>query len=241
MPYKRKAYTQTRIANGGYYARTPKRARVAAKVVPGVTRTGGYYGRYAGAKAELKFHDLDIDDAVVAVNGTIAQASCNIIAQDTTEITRIGRKCTIKGIFWKYAINLPTAGDITSSADTVRVILYQDKQTNGGAATAALLMASDNFQSFRNLANSSRFTILLDRTHTINSLVGGGDGTANDTGPVRRDYSFSKLCNIPIEYDNSASTGALTTQRTNNIGVLLLGQAGKAGFESKMRLRFSDT
>ncbi len=56
---------------------------------------------------ELKFHDLDIDDAVVAVNGTIAQVSCNIIAGGTTESTRIGRKSVIRKINWRYEIVLP--------------------------------------------------------------------------------------------------------------------------------------
>lgn len=27
-------------------------------------------------------------------------------------------------------------------------------------------------------------------------------------------------CNIPIEYDNTATTGAITTQRSNSIAVL---------------------
>ncbi len=187
---------------------------------------------------ELKFHDLDIDDAVVAVNGTIAQASCNIIAGGTTESTRIGRKSVIRKINWRYEIVLPNAQNMTSVLDTVRVILYLDKQANGAAATALNILETDDFQSFNNLSNKNRFVTLMDRTHELNAQAAGGNGTANDVAGIQMNYSFFKDVNILIEYDST--TGALTEQRSNNIGVLLLGKQGFLGFFSKMRLRFTD-
>ncbi len=205
----------------------------------GYQRIGGYYGRYArngGPGAELKFHDLDIDDAVVATNGTIAQSSCNLIAQGVTEVQRIGRKCTIRNINWRYELVMPNAQNMTSVLDTVRVILYLDKQTNGAAATVTGILESDDFQSFNNLSNKSRFLILMDRTHVLNCTAGAGNGTANDIAGRQQNYTFFKKCNIPIEFDST--TGAITEQRSNNIGVLLVGKQGFAGFFSKMRLRF---
>ncbi len=194
------------------------------------------YGRMPG---ELKFHDIDVDDAVVAANGTIQNGgTVNIIPQGVTEVQRVGRKCTITNILWRYEINLPAAANLTSTADTVRVIMYLDKQANLLTATSALIMESDDFQSFFNLANVGRFKILMDRTHNVNALVGGGDGAANDIGPVRHSFQFYKKCSIPIEF--TGATGALTEQTSNNIGVLLLGKNNFAGFESKLRLRFSD-
>ncbi len=41
--------------------------------------------RYTVSPGELKFHDLDIDDAAIAAGGTISQVSCNLIAQGVTE------------------------------------------------------------------------------------------------------------------------------------------------------------
>ncbi len=190
---------------------------------------------------ELKFHDLDIDDAVVVTGGTIAEDSCVTIAQGTTESTRIGRKCVIRNVGWRFAVELPgVSGGGTAGSDVVRVMLYLDKQTNGATATVAGILESADFQSFNQLANKGRFLILMDRNYDVNSTAGAGDGTTNDFGPNVTSDTFFKKCNIPIEYDNSVTTGAIGSVRTNNIGVLLISRGGLASFESKMRLRFSD-
>ncbi len=188
----------------------------------------------------MKFHDVDIDDAVVAQGANIAQVSCNLIAQGTTESERVGRKCIVKSIAWRFTIVLPTTATAASANDTVRVILYQDKQTNGATATTATILASNDYQSFRKMSDVSRYTILMDRTYAPNSTAGSGRGSTDTLSyaGIRIEDSFYKNCYIPLEF--SATTGAITEIRTNNIGVLLLSAQGDAGFFSKMRLRFAD-
>ncbi len=202
----------------------------------GFTRVSGFFGRF-GPGGELKFHDLDIDDATIASNGTIASASVNIIAQGVTEVQRIGRKCTLRSINWRFNIRLPEGTASTTTSDTVRVILYMDKQTNGAAAGVTDILESDNYQSFNNLANKSRFRTLMDRTYDLNTDL-SGDGTTVDSPRYNENDSFFKKVNIPIEYDST--TGAITEQRSNNVGVLLLSKNGLCTFDSKMRVRFSD-
>ncbi len=232
------------------YAGTKSRARsqkfrVAARR-KGYGRTSGYYGRYGqGPHAELKFHDLDIDDAIVASTGTInpASASCVIIQQGTTESTRLGRKITIKSINWRWTITLPEfdAQDTPGPDDVLRVILFQDKQTNGATATVTGILESADFQSFNNLANKSRFRTLMDRTYALNYQSLASDGAAVVSGAALTiQDSFFKKCNIAIEYDNTATDGSLATQRSNNIAVLLISSSNVSRFASKMRLRFSD-
>ncbi len=190
----------------------------------------------------MKFHDIDISDAVIAAGGSITQASCNIIAQGVTESERIGRKCNIKRINWKFKIALPTTAVAASTSDTVRVVLYHDKQTNGAAATVANIFEIDNFQSYRNLANGTRFNILMDRTYSVACPSGSGRGSTDTLSfgeALAINDTFYKSCNIPIEFD--AATGAITEQRTNNIGVLLFSLSGLAAFDSQMRIRFSDS
>ncbi len=191
---------------------------------------------------ELKFHDLDIDDAVVAVNGTIAQVSCITIAEGNGESERIGRKLTIRKIMWRYDLNLPTTAVAANTSDSVRVILYLDRQANGATAAITGILESNDFQSFNNLANSKRFKILMDRTHHLNCGAGSGRGSTDTLSyaEAREDFTFFKDCNVEIEYDNTATDGTITTVRSNNIGVLLLGKSGLINFSSKMRLRFSD-
>ncbi len=210
---------------------------------PGYDRTGGFYGRYANYNmpgGELKFHNFTLDDAVISAAGTVT-ASINLIAQGITESTRNGRKCTLKSLSWRYQVALPETNDVASpgSSDTVRIILYIDGQCNGATAAVTDILESDNFQSFRNLANTQRFKILLDKNHTLNygSMASDGAGTVAQAG-VQRDYQFHKKLDIPLEFDNT--TGAITEIRSNNIGVLLLSANGVCAFFSQFRLRFSD-
>ena len=240
MAFRKRVYAKKRF--------TPYGKRQRARQIPrggaGYLRRAGYYGRFRGRRAtanppELKFHDLDIDDAVVAGGGTIAQASCNLIAQGVTESQRIGRKCSIRSINWRFNVDLPIIALGTGSAnEQVRVILYLDKQCNGAAAAVTDIVESANYQTFNNLANKSRFRTLMDRVYVLNPQAGAGDGTTNDFSEFSIADTFFKKCNIPIEFD--ATTGAITEIRSNNIGVLLLGKSGVAQFESKMRLRFED-
>lgn len=205
-------------------------------------RAVGYY-RDAGDRKELKFHDQDIDDAVVAAAGTIftngsAEASLVRIAQGDGESERLGRKCTVKSINWRFRLLLPIAVT-NNSKDIVRVILYLDSQCNGTAATALEILETDDFQSFNNLANSSRFRTLMDRTYDMNPAGMSGDGTTIDSAPYIVSDTFFKKCNIMLEYDNAAATGALATVRSNNINMLILSESGLVGFASKMRIRFT--
>ena len=197
--------------------------------------------RTAKFNGELKFHDLDIDDATIAQGASIAQASCNLIAQGVTEITRVGRKCTIRSILWRFRVALPSTATANETADSIRVILYQDKQTNGATAATTDILKTADFQSFRNLGNVGRFVILMDRVYDLNAPSGSGRGSTDTLSYGQhniQDTLFKKV-NIPIEF--SAGTGAITEIRTNNIGLMLLASDGHAGFGSKMRLRFSDT
>lgn len=208
----------------------------------GYARTGGYYGRYAPVNPgsmELKFHDVDLDDAVIAAGANVT-ASINLIAQGVTESTRVGRKCTIKAINWRYSVTLPSinAGTGTAEGDTVRVILYLDKQANGATAANTDVLESADYQSFNNLANKGRFKIMHDKTYSLNYAALGSDGTTMDAAAVRCDDAFYKKMSIPIEFDST--TGAITEIRSNNFGVLLCSANGVAGFASKFRLRFSD-
>ncbi len=234
----------TRSRSGGKFTRArSQRFRVTARR-KGYGRTSGYYGRYGqGPNAELKFHDLDVDDASIAAGATITEDSCNVIAQGTTESTRLGRKITVKSINWRFSMILAAAPNRADPVDgeTIRVILYLDKQANGATAVTTEILESADYQSFNNLANKSRFRTLMDRTYEIHHDLAQTDGTNTGSYPEKQvNDSFFKKCNIPIEYDNTATDGSIATIRSNNIGVLLLAKNGTTSFDSKMRLRFSD-
>ncbi len=240
MARKRK---RGRNGNGGG-KRTKYRGEFVHEAQRGYLRTGGFYGRYrsvgyVGATGELKFHDIAVDDASIAVNGVIQNTgSINLIPQGVTEVQRVGRKCVIRSINWRYNLQIAAQANLTSD-ETIRMIMYVDKQANGATATVTGILETDDYQSFRNLANSGRFNILYDKTHSLNASAGGGDGTANDAAPMNINRAFYKKCSIPLEFDST--TGAITEIRSNNIGILTVSKNGTvAVLDSRIRLRFSD-
>ncbi len=187
---------------------------------------------------ELKFHDVDLDDAVIAATGTIT-ATINIIPQGTTEVQRIGRKCTIRQINWRFHVDFPVVTTAAAAnGDVVRVILYLDKQANKATAAVTDILRTADYQSFNNLNNKARFRTLMDRTYDLNSPSGAGDGATNDYSAQNITDDLYKKVNIPLEF--TSTTGAIGEITSNNIGVLLISQGGLAGFQSKFRLRFSD-
>lgn len=233
------------IAGGSYRKQTMRRKRrkyrQRRRVVPGFTRIGGYYGRFAKGSGETKFHDLLTVDGAMTTGGTLTDIpSINLIAQGTTESTRIGRKCNIRNILWKFDIKLAASTDKQDTTDMARVILYLDMQTNGAATSAVTdILETANYLSFRNLANSGRFKILMDRTYAMNAPAGAGNGTTEDWGEHIIHDEFYKKCNIPLEF--SGVTGAITELRSNNIGILTISRdAALTGLNGQMRIRFSD-
>lgn len=183
-----------------------------AFVIPGVTRMSGYYGGM-----EKKFLDTAISDATAAA--TMTMYNICIVPQGDTESQRVGRKITVKAIQLRGSLSLLGATDVTNTSCQVRMRIVCDTQTNGAAFTATDLLETDAINSFSNLANRSRFVVLKDRTFALKA------GGACATGAA---YAFSedivvidtyKGCNIPIEYDNSATTGAITTVRSNSLWI----------------------
>ncbi len=201
----------------------------------GYARKSGFYGRFQGPfSQESKFLDVDVTDAIVATGGFVVD-TLHVIAQGTTESQRIGRKVVISKIMFKYSFDLPLSTIIGNTADVLRLIIFVDRQCNGAAATITDILNEADVRSFRNLENSARFRILLDRTEQINA-TGSGDGAANDVAPTIRFRRWFKDCSIPIEFDST--TGAITEIKSNNISMLVVSDTGLVGFNAKVRLRY---
>ncbi len=223
-----------------FKAPTYKRRKTRA-FTPGRDRVGGYYGRYAGRDAELKFKDLGTIDVDPVPTAGVVTASINLIAQGTTESERIGRKCTIRKVNWRYSIILPENDAVSTpvNGDTIRIIMFIDKQANGATAIVTDILEGATLFSFRNLSNSGRFDIICDKLHNINYLSMASDGAGIvSQALVIKNFTFNANVHLPIEF--SATTGAITEIRSNNIGVLLISTHAVVKFDSTLRVRFSD-
>lgn len=201
----------------------------------GYNRTSGFYGRFNNSKGlELKFHDKSQGVTNILSSAVITQLLD--IAQGTTQSQRIGRKCTIKSIGIRYTVTIPTTPSLSGGADLVRVMLILDKQANGAPLTATQILESDAVTQYRNLVNSSRFTVLWDKSFIINATAGGGNGTISDSYANKKHLVFFKKLNLPIEYDGT--DGAITEIRSNNLTLLQIGLQGTSTSVFRIRIRF---
>jgi len=219
-------------------------ARIIAKTpaLRGYARTGSAYTakyRYgASPTGEVKFLDTATAFLFDTTGEVPATGQLNLVPQGVEESQRVGRKITIKSINIRWVIS---AGAGTTASDTLRLMLVQDTQANGAAATysgVGGVLESDTVTAFRNLENSNRFIVLKDWFFSLNPTA-GIVGAFNST---QKSITFNKKCNIPIEFDSSASTGAIGTIRSNNLFLLARGGVVDDGYQCTgvVRIRYTD-
>lgn len=128
--------------------------------------------------------------------------------------------------------------------ETVRMMVYWDKQCNGTAMTATQMLEVDEYNSFFNLANSGRFAILYDKTWAWNTTCIAASVATPDNQSERVVAVYNKKINIPvfIPIEYSDTTGALTNIKSNNIGVILWSAHGAriTTKKGRIRLRYID-
>lgn len=233
-----------------FAARTKRRG----VVQNGYQRTGGNYGRYSGSGAatsryhqEKKFLDVSITRNDIS-QGTWLSCSDpsggndNLlqIAQGTTESQRIGRYAYIRGIQLRYTAAFQGSDIAHLGANNhIRIVVVLDKQTNGAAMTGLDVMLTSSIRSWRNLENSQRFDILMDRTHIFHNGV-VVDAATDEVAYDCIDGKFYKPCSIKIEY--SGLLGAITEEKSNSIHCFAFveGTDGVVDLLMTWRFRFTD-
>lgn len=206
----------------------------------GYDRTAGFYGRYnrsslrSSSVSELKYFDTSISTLVPTTGVIIPTAGTLVpIPVGTGPSERIGRQVRVKSINAYLTVSKNSSNN---STETVRLLYVLDTQCNGATPTVAEILASPAHNSFRNMANTKRFVILRD--HEINITSQTWDGT--NFASVSRQVNFFRKVNIPVEYDQTLNTGAITTIRSNNLIILAICQAGNGHVAGTVRIRYDD-
>lgn len=228
---------RARVQASGYSAANPAgRGRVSA----GYTRRSGFYGRFSGPNAEMKFLDtaLSFAPATTAVCSTTAgTGGIVLIPAGTTESSRIGRKCTIKSIQLELFLSFVPAAAATASG-VVNMWLIQDTQTNGAyPAITDVFTSGTAVSALRELANRGRFKIYKHWEFDFNSY--GGATTAYNN--VSKHVNYYKKCNVPLEY--SSTTGAITELKSNSFFLAYGSTAGITTLvtvSGNSRVKFTD-
>ncbi len=235
-----KSFTRGAGAGGGFrkVSRGETFIRSGVEVARLVPPSGTRLARFAGPAGELKFHDVDLDDSTISAGMTIRNLT--VIPTGVGESQRVGRKITIRNIQIKGRVRLDSHSFAVNSSDTVVFMLVQDTQTNGVQFAPADLLDTNTFDSFRKLSEESRFKILYWKQYDISS---GGftefEGVF-DTLEYVKGVKLNIAVNIPVEYNNSASTGAIATVRSNNIYWTAQSEGSDCSAVLTCRLRFSD-
>ncbi len=128
------------------------------------------------------------------------------------------------------------------ASDSVRIIVFLDKQHNGSASILVTdILETANWKSFNNLANTGRFKIFKDTIIPLNYLTLAFNGLLSLQSALARSYvfEFHKKCSIPIEM--SDSTGSLAAIRSNNIGIMMISESNlNSTVTLSTRIRYTD-
>lgn len=205
---------------------------------------GAFSGLTTNISPELKFFDTHIVVVTIPTSGGIVFTSLNRIPQGITESTRIGRKCTIMKLNLRFSLTYTPGTTSSLRGQVARIIVYQDRQTNGADAVVLDFLETSKTESFRNLANTRRFHTIHDESYTFNrlTLATKFDANAWVSAQVNQWIEVNKSVNIPLEFDGA--TGAITELCTNNIGMIgVLHDSfdeGETNFHGTIRVRYTD-
>ncbi len=190
-------------------------------------------------QVDVKFFDSTVDDAVVAATG-IVNGQIFTIPDGQTQSEKDGLKVTIKSIQLRFQLSIPTTVTVADATDVCRFMLLRDKQANGALPAVVDILAQADIQSFKQLEQVKRFVTLFDKTVSINSMGGFGDGTTNAVLPNTKSWQVFKKMNLEIIYNDTATTGVITTIVSNNLVLLYISEKGKCGVKCKVRVRYTD-
>lgn len=205
-----------------------------------------FRGWVPGGVIEKKAIDTTITSTAVSTTAVITPI--NLCSQGTAVNNRVGSKILVRSINIRGAVLADLASALTASNNappqTVRMVVYVDKQPNGATITATDLLETASVFSPIALANRDRFLILKDKYFNIGAVnVPATANTAYYGGqPQQHVFKWFKKCRIPVTYGTNA--GTIADIKTNAIGVFLYGGAASgvadAAASMYVRVRFSD-
>lgn len=185
---------------------------------------------------ERKFLDTAIVDT--DISATVSKHNLCIIPQNDTASGRDGRKIVIKSIHIKGTVTLNAPTLPASTSNVVKITILKDTQTNKAEFASTDWLAADAIQGFANLANNKRFKVLA--THYCEQVSKAG-GATNEYGEDVCWVEKYLNCNIPIEYDSTATTGVVETQTQNSIWLVFQASTGeRSSITFRTRIRYTD-
>ncbi len=252
MAGRRRKYITFTGANGTKlsYPATKRRRRVMRSIrrtpARANARTGGF------VDIENKFLDLELTSTALsstwaAYNPTTADC-ISATAIGNTESTRDGRVYYINSVHLKGSIRATTLESQTGPISDLlaRIVVVMDTQTNAAEVTALDVMdgdQTDDVYSFRNLQNTKRFRVLMDKTIKVpRASINTNEGAANlfaagtwISYPFQYNLKFKK----PVKVRCVGTTAVVGSISDNSIGVIAVASSTEVSLNYQSRIRFS--
>lgn len=158
---------------------------------------------------------------------------------------RIGDEIIITSIGFRYLVYIPRIAQLLEPAnsDVVRIMMIIDHNCNKQPPVVTDVFDTEltgaTVTSFNNLANSTRFTTLMDHTYSLNQTISeyNPEDFLYTTGTVIEHGSWFKQMDLKIDYN--ASTYSILSINSNNIFMLAISTAGISTIASQIRIRYT--
>lgn len=164
------------------------------------------------------------------ITSTATWYTMNGLAKGTNNGQRVAEGVVIRSMQLFINLSQKSAG----AQQSVRIMLVQDKQTNGAGPVITDVVDANTTYSMRNLVYRKRFKILLDKRMTFDAVGGGHNNEA---------FSYYKPCYIPVQY-NGQNNGDVQDITSNALFLIVLGEqvSGNAAMTAQItyRIRYTD-
>lgn len=169
--------------------------------------------------------------------GVALQTLCNI-AEGNGLSERNGRRVTIKSI----QIKGTAEKKVGNPHDNMMLCLVLDRQCNKANATYDSVYEASDYFAFPNVSNQKRFKILKNWYIDINAHSSVELSTVSVPDPEAVSFEcYLKNLNIEINYDDSLSTGVVSTITSNNLFLMgVSSNSSTSEIKLNCRLRYTD-
>lgn len=199
-------------------------------------RTGGFFGVYTRrGRDELKTNDVTQAQTDVPAAGAFTLLSGVAQGDDFNE--RVGRKIIIKSLLIRIAFS-SVADTSAPIGDTIRMLVFQDLQTNGAAPGLTDVLSGIEPFDPMNLNNRERFRVLIDKMVSLpaNAYAAGALSTGS---PTPKSMKLYKKLNTQQVFSGTGNTVASIA--TGSIYMLLLANNDNVSTSQfSTRIRFLD-
>lgn len=200
---------------------------------------------------EKKFFDNVLDEVASSITGVFhsvlgnASGAGKEIPRGPGPKDRIGNKIYIHSLNVFGVLRDP--GGAFTTGQVARVMVVLDHQSNGVAPTIDEILdttqATPDTYAYRNLQNTTRFRVLMDKHIVQNRLAGAYTGGAADWAGVKNVFRYNVNFKVPlkVEYKTSEINGFTSDIVYSNIWVVMINETGTSDWVSvNTRIRYTD-